>query len=86
MGEERIFEDSIMSGILQAMGCRVTPQLNVMGRTEFLVTGDVEGCLARLYGNEPVPVLSVLQNIKSCRHAIFNQKGKGDRNGKNYSR
>jgi hypothetical protein len=78
---EIILEDSIQVGILKALGCTFTPESDDSGHVQFRITGDVDGCLAKLYQNHQIGALDVLQAIKTARQAIFSLR-KG--NGRNY--
>jgi len=80
--KSRVIEDAILTGIIDAFRvCRITPQKNENGRTEYLIEGDSDEVLSRIYANEPVGALDVLKSIKWARQAIFNYcntKGKGE--------
>jgi hypothetical protein len=75
---EKIIEDSIQTGILKALGCTFSPESDDFGHIQFRVTGDIDGCLEKLYRNHPVGSMDVMQSIKAARQAIFSlRKGKG---------
>jgi hypothetical protein len=72
-------EDSILTGTLTSLGCKFTSFYNkdrarVMYRTEE----DVRPYLERLEANERVGSLTLLQNCKSARAAIFTLKTVGN--------
>jgi len=72
------FEDAIIVGILKAFGISYRPiRDSFTHRVTFEVTGDVDATLAKIYRNEPVGALDVLQAVKSARQAIFSLKGNG---------
>lgn len=84
---EAIIEDSIQAGILKALGCTFTPEPDDFGHVQFRITGDIDGCLAKLYQNHQIGAMDALQAIKSARQSIFSfRKGKGLRNDRNYNR
>ena len=71
----KIIEDAILTGIVDAFRvCRITPQKNANGRTEYLIEGNSDEVLSRIYANEPVGALDVLKSIKWARQAIFNYR------------
>jgi hypothetical protein len=77
---ETIIENADQTGLLKVLGCTFTPEADDAGHVVFRITGDVDGCLAKLYQNHPVGAMDVLQAIKSARQAIFAfRKGKGQR-------
>jgi len=85
--QSQTFEDAILVGILKAMGCAYAPQRDPStGRVIFEVTGDVEQSLKKIYSNESVPALDVLQSIKNARQAIFSLKGNGYGYEKNHNK
>ena len=80
---ETIIEDSIQAGFLKALGCTFTPESDDTGHVQFRITGDVDGCLEKLYQNHPIGAMDAMQSIKSARQAIFSfRKG----NGRNYEK
>ena len=84
---ERIFEDSIIAGILETFPeiIDVTPEKSPNGRVQYRIIGDVEGALAKIYQNHPIGALDALKAIKSARQAIFSLKGNGyERNGHSF--
>ena len=71
------FEDSILVGILEALGLKNTAQKDLeKNKVFYLVEGDVEKALQHVYSNQLVGALDVLRSIKSARSAIFNLRGK----------
>jgi len=66
-----IIEDSVQAGLLEVLGCSVIPESDTSGHVYFRIVGDVDGCLTRLYGNEPVGALDCLKGIKAMRQALF---------------
>ena len=71
--EQRIIEDSVLTGVIDAFKiCKIAPQKNARGRTEYVIEGDCDNVLSRIYANEPVGSLDVLKSIKWARQAIFN--------------
>lgn len=85
---ETIIEDAVLTGILKAFGCDYLPQRDSAGRVIFSVSGGVDETLRRIYLNEPIGALDVLQGIKNARQAIFSLKGqeKGVNRGQHYNR
>lgn len=79
--ESKVIEDAIMAGILGVLDCEITPTKNPDGKVRFVIYGDYDKAMDRLYGNDRVPVLDVLKSIKSCRTAIFSLKGRGNNHG-----
>ena len=80
----KILEDSILVGLVDAFKtCNVMPQKNAIGRTEYLIEGDLDRVLSRIYANEPVGALDVLKSIKWARQAIFNYRNMKEQ-GKEY--
>lgn len=75
--KRKIIEDAILTGIVDAFRvCRIMPRKNANGRTEYVIEGDCDNVLSRIYANEPVGALDVLKSIKWARQAIFNYRNK----------
>lgn len=65
-------EDALLSGTLQALGCKISPFLDKnRGRVMYRAEEDVTPYLARLEQNYAVGSLTVLQFCKAARSAIF---------------
>lgn len=73
--KNKVVEDAVVAGVLGVLDCEVTPTKSPDGRVRFIIDGDYDGAMGRLYGNDQVPALDVLKSIKSCRSAIFSLKG-----------
>ena len=71
-----IFEDSLVVGMLQALGCAVVPKVGLHGRVHFEVTGDVQSKLKEIYTNKSIGAMDALNAIKQCRSELFNLKQK----------
>lgn len=46
---DTVIEDAVQAGLLQALGCTIIPESDDFGHIQFRVTGDVDGCLEKLY-------------------------------------
>lgn len=69
------FSDSLLVGTLVAYGHDYEAIYdNETGRTDFLIYGDVGKTLSRIYANDTVPVLTLLEKIKQVRRELFNKK------------
>jgi hypothetical protein len=79
-------EDSILAGILKTMGLSVSGYVNGNGRVLFLIKGDYEGALRKIYENTLVGAADVFQNIKLCRQMIFALRGQGYEKGDGHAR
>lgn len=79
---DTVIEDAVQAGLLQALGCTIIPESDDFGHIQFRVTGDVDGCLEKLYQNHPIGSMQAMQSIKAARQAIFSyRKGKGRNHG-----
>ena len=79
---ETVIEDSIQAAILETLGCTVLPESDSMGHVQFRISGDIDGCLKKLYENHTIGSMAALRPIKAARQAIFSLRSKG--NGRNY--
>jgi len=79
---ETIIEDSIQAAILETLGCTVFPESDSIGHVQFRISGDIDGCLKKLYENHPIGSMDALRAIKAARQAIFSLRSKG--NGRNH--
>ncbi len=68
----KIFEDSIITGILLTKGHKVTPTKNPNNKVVFKVEGNVEKSIQEIYSNCSVGALDVMCSIKLTRSMIFN--------------
>ena len=73
--EPTIFQDSIITGLLHALGHEVTPVKNQNGQVNYKVFGNVEKTIEGIYSNCPVGALDVMRSIKLTRSMIFNLRG-----------
>ncbi|MBF0542305.1 MAG: hypothetical protein HQK91_12750 [Nitrospirae bacterium] len=78
-GNQSVFEDAIIAGVLLAKGHQVIPQINNNKRIEFQVSGDVNKSIAEIYSNTPIGSLDVIKGIKATRGMIFNLKASNDK-------
>ncbi len=78
LASETIIEDSIQTGILEALGCTVLPESDEAGHVHFRIIGDVDTSLKKLYENCPIGAMDAMRAIKAARQAIFClRKGNG---------
>ncbi len=73
--ELTVFKDSIITGVLHALGHEVNPQKNPDGQIEYKIHGDVPKTIEEIYANCPVGALDVMKSIKMTRSMIFNLRG-----------
>ena len=70
--EPIVYEDSVISAILQAKGHIVKAKLDeATHRVVFEIHGDVVKSLKEIYNNEPIGSRDVLMSMKNCRSSIF---------------
>lgn len=68
--------DHLQAAVCKAFGHKVTTgRDNTTGRVFFVIHGDVEGTLARIFRNEPVGVRTLMESIKEIRRTLFSEKG-----------
>lgn len=68
--------DSLQAAAFKIFGHTVaTERDDSTGRVFFLVHGDIEGTLARIFHDEPVGVRTFVEVIKELRRGLFNAKG-----------
>lgn len=82
--ESTISDDSIQSGIVEVLGCKVTPFSDPQGKVWFRIEGNHDQALQAIYENKPIGALDALKAIRALRQAIFSLKGHGNgrmRNG-----
>lgn len=74
--EPTCIEDSILIGILETLpdsNLSIKPEPQD-ARVTFSVTGNLKAALQRVYANEPVGALDVLNAVKAARSAVFTLK------------
>jgi hypothetical protein len=89
MGEQyQVSDDAIQTGILEVLGCRVTPFRDGQGKVWFRIEGDHQQALSDIFANKSVGALDALKAIKALRQAIFALKGNGNgrRDGRHITR
>jgi hypothetical protein len=70
--EPIVYEDSVISAILQAKGHIVKAKFDESTkRVVFEIFGDVIKSLKEIHNNEPIGSRDVLMSMKNCRTAIF---------------
>jgi hypothetical protein len=68
-------EDALLSGTLEALGCKMTSFYDkYRGRVKYRSEEDVTPYLERLERDEPCGSLTQLQRCKIARSAIFSLK------------
>ena len=73
--EPALFQDSVITGILHALGHQIIPVKNQNGQVNYKVFGNVEKTIEEIYSNRPVGALDVMRSIKLTRSMIFNLRG-----------
>jgi hypothetical protein len=73
-----IYEDSIFTGILHALGHSVKPFKDSNGKIVFEVSGDTNKTIEEIYRNCPIGSLDAMRSIKLMRSMIYNFR---NRNG-----
>lgn len=74
-----IFQDSIITGVLHALGHKVIPIKNLNGQVNYEVSGNVSKTIEEIYANCPVGALDVMRSIKLTRSMIFNLRQGNDK-------